>query len=88
MFWYCAQRAIDNRPFVASADQADMDTDSIGLVCDPDGDGILEDGDASGAAGDHPCTGGVSVNCDDNCPNVANANQADADANGIGDACQ
>ena len=67
-----------------------MDTDGIGDVCDPDrdGDGILEDGDASGTAGDNPCTGGVTVNCDDNCPNVANANQADADANGIGDACQ
>ena len=81
--------AIDNCPFVANADQADMDTDGIGDVCDPDrdGDGILEDGDASGTAGDNPCTGGVTVNCDDNCPNVANANQADADANGIGDAC-
>jgi hypothetical protein len=82
--------SIDNCPAVANADQTDMDTDGVGDVCDPDrdGDGILEDGDLSGTAGDHPCTGGVIVACDDNCPLVANANQADVDANGIGDVCQ
>ena len=58
-----------------------------GLPGDADGDGIYDDGDASGIAGDHPCTGGNKVLCDDNCPDVANPDQADSDNNGIGDAC-
>jgi len=82
--------ASDNCPWIANADQADLDIDFIGDLCDPDrdDDGILEDGDASGVAGDGTCTGGVIVSCDDNCPLVANADQADFDANGIGDVCQ
>jgi hypothetical protein len=54
---------------------------------DPDGDGVLDDGDASGVEGDHPCTGGKSKNCDDNCPVVKNPDQADLDSDGIGDLC-
>ncbi|MHC4837042.1 MAG: hypothetical protein ACYTF3_02480, partial [Planctomycetota bacterium] len=27
------------------------------------------------------------LDCDDNCPDVANADQADADVDGVGDAC-
>jgi hypothetical protein len=34
-----------------------------------------------------PCTGGNTVDCDDNCPNVANASQRDVDGDGVGDAC-
>jgi hypothetical protein len=52
-----------------------------------DGDSIDDDGDSSGIAGDHPCTGGNTVNCDDNCPNTYNPDQADADNDGVGDAC-
>jgi hypothetical protein len=54
---------------------------------DPDFDTICAEGDGSGVAGDNPCTGGNKVLCDDNCPNVANADQADTDGDGIGDAC-
>jgi formylglycine-generating enzyme required for sulfatase activity len=54
---------------------------------DPDGDGVPSDGDASGTAGDAPCADGVTASCDDNCPDVANADQADGDGDGLGDAC-
>jgi len=54
---------------------------------DADGDGIPDDGDESGIAGDFPCTGGATVGCDDNCPHVRNPHQADLDGDGIGDAC-
>lgn len=54
---------------------------------DSDGDGIYDDGDESGIAGDNYCTGVDMVLCDDNCPNKKNPDQADANNNGIGDAC-
>jgi len=37
-----------------------------------DNDGIPNDGDNNGIPGDNPCTGGVSENCDDNCPDTFN----------------
>jgi formylglycine-generating enzyme required for sulfatase activity len=54
---------------------------------DLDADGVGEDGDGDGVAGDHPCTGGQVEACDDNCPRVGNPSQADADRDGYGDAC-
>ncbi len=45
------------------------------IACD-DGDGIND-----------PCSGGNTVDCDDNCCLVANPSQADADGDGVGDAC-
>ncbi|MFP6605562.1 MAG: hypothetical protein VCC19_03215, partial [Myxococcota bacterium] len=57
------------------------------LTLDTDGDGILDDGDASGTIGDATCVGGQTANCDDNCPVDANPSQADDDSNGIGNAC-
>lgn len=61
---------------------------------DSDGDGIADDGDFSGVAGDARCTGGSSASCDDNCRVEQNANQADTGSinslggNGIGDVCE
>ncbi|HTO08299.1 MAG TPA: CotH kinase family protein [Myxococcota bacterium] len=63
-------------------------------VPDSDGDGIADDGDFSGVAGDAPCTSGVTSSCDDNCPFTANPTQSDTGslnalgANGHGDACE
>ncbi len=56
-------------------------------VPDADRDGVLGDGDDSGIVGDSLCTGGETENCDDNCIDIANADQADADGDRIGDAC-
>ncbi len=68
---------------------------------DSDGDGICNDGSASGVVGDLPCScapGSPPVcvtGCDDNCPWVANPAQFDAGRvgdpdvpDGIGDDCQ
>jgi hypothetical protein len=81
--------ACDNCPADPNPDQGNVDGDSQGDVCDDDADndGIFDDGDGSGTPGDNPCTGGVTTNCDDNCPLTENADQADSNGNGIGDAC-
>jgi len=82
----------DNCPFDANVAQANFDGDSDGDVCDNDvdDDGIFEGGFVSF------CTGGATENCNDNCglntPSpgfiAANPDQADADSDGIGDACE
>lgn len=54
---------------------------------DADFDGIPEDGDASGSAGDALCSDGAVTGCDDNCPAAYNRSQWDADADGAGNAC-
>jgi hypothetical protein len=59
----------------------------VNMLKDKDCDGTPEDGDNSGIAGDHPCTGGSTVDCDDNCVNTPNADQLDTDGDKIGDAC-
>ena len=60
----------------------------VAAPADSDFDGIRDDGDGSGAAGDLFCTAGQSQQCDDNCPDVVNPDQADANGNGTGDACE
>lgn len=59
----------------------------LAAVTDSDGDGILDDGDASGIVGDNPCMGGNTTGCDDNCRVVVNANQANYDGDVRGDLC-
>ena len=46
---------------------------------DFDGDGILNDGSGDGQYANAPCTGGLTLGCDDNCPGVANPTQTDSD---------
>ncbi|MCJ7510191.1 MAG: thrombospondin type 3 repeat-containing protein [Dehalococcoidia bacterium] len=73
---------------VKNPDQSDVDGDGTGDLCDADADGdtILDDGDADGAY-NHTCVGTDTTLCDDNCRFKSNATQADADNDGIGDAC-
>ncbi|MBP7148885.1 MAG: thrombospondin type 3 repeat-containing protein [Acidobacteria bacterium] len=80
----------DNCPSAANIDQFDIDGDTLGDICDPDqdGDGVPDDGNGDGQRGNAPCTGGATANCDDNCPRTVNTNQADADNDGIGNACE
>ena len=42
---------------------------------DKDGDGVFEDGDCSGTAGDNPCAPGMTLNCDDTCADYFNLDQ-------------
>ncbi|MBW2272133.1 MAG: hypothetical protein JRG96_02585 [Deltaproteobacteria bacterium] len=44
----------------------------LSAAYDCDGDGISDDGDGSGVAGDLPCMGGNLSNCDDNAPHTPN----------------
>ncbi len=73
------------------ATDLDTDGDGKGDACDADddGDGVC---DACGSAAPNPiCTGTVvSGDCTgaDNCIDIENEDQADADENGVGDVCE
>ena len=62
-------------------------SNEVSRVAVGDGDNIDDDGDGSGIIGEHPCTGGNTVNCDDNCPYTYNPYQTDTDSDGVGDVC-
>ena len=68
----------------------DADQDGQADCTDPDddNDGVLDDGGGSGVVGDQPCVGGATTGCDDNCPKVANPDQADTDQDGLGNTCE
>jgi len=95
--------AVDNCQLIANADQADLDDDSAGDLCDldTDGDGVP---DVEDIFPDDPTEtldtdgDGIGNNADDddgdgiigrldNCPNLANTEQADLDGDGVGDVC-
>jgi formylglycine-generating enzyme required for sulfatase activity len=90
--WYYGSEVFLRATYRYFEDPAES-TDHLGLRCcrflirDPDGDGVPSDGDGYGGSGDNPCVGGATTGCDDNCPEVANADQADADGDSVGDRC-
>lgn len=59
---------------------------AVGGAIDSDADGVLDDGSGSGVCGDTICDAAVAA-CDDNCPEVINPSQLDADHDGRGDCC-
>ena len=82
---------VDNCPSIANTDQANLDKDTFGDVCDADRDGdkVLNEDDA------FPDDATESKDTDkdligdnaDNCPAVANKDQADLDEDGLGNVC-
>jgi hypothetical protein len=94
------QNRDDNCWRMKNADQKDLDHDCVvtpfevdpqcGDACDSDrdGDGISEGIIGTGKPrGDATCVGGRKDNCDDNCPDISNAEQVDTDGDGYGDLC-
>ena len=82
----------DNCPQLSNPTQANFDGDFYGDACDPDddNDGVGDSVDAfpfDQSESSDSDSDGFGDNAADNCPFVWNADQADFDGDGMGDAC-
>jgi len=75
----------DNCPNESNSDQADANGDGVGDAC-PGGTSTGGTTGGGGTSADDADGDGVA-NSTDNCPSLANADQADADGDGAGDVC-
>ncbi len=84
-----AAGAADNCPAVFNPDQANADGDGLGDACDgcPNHGGKTAPGQCGCSVADTDTDGDTVANCIDNCPSVANPDQADSNGNNIGNAC-
>ena len=82
---------VDNCPSIANTDQANLDKDTFGDVCDADRDGdkvLNEDDEFPDDATESKDTDSDTIGDNaDNCPAVANKDQADLDEDGLGNVC-